>query len=71
MLIMLLQHLVLVKQPRHQSERALRWNTTSLGHSTNEGKVEHIGAIITVLTLLLHEDKLHNMKIEYTVRVLL
>ena len=71
MLIMLLQHLVLVRQPRHQSERALRWNTTSLGHSANEGKVELIGVIIIVLTLLLHEDKLHSMKIKYTVGVLL
>ena len=50
MLVMLFQHLVLVRQPRHQSERALRWNTTSLGHSVNEGKVECIGVIIIVLT---------------------
>ena len=63
MLIMLLQHLVLVRQPRHQSERALTWNTTSLGQSANEEKVECIGVIIIVLTLLLYEDKLHNMKI--------
>ena len=46
MLVMLCQHLVLVRQPERRSERALRWNTTSLGHSANEEKVECIGVII-------------------------
>ena len=46
MLVMLRQHPVLVRQLEHQSERALRWNTTSQGHSANEEKVECIGVII-------------------------